>query len=220
MSVEVLPALWLSLRIAFLATLIALALAMPLAACSARLRFRGRGLLDALLILPLALPPTVVGYAMLVLLGRRGWIGHWLDVWLGYTLIFRFEAAVLAAAVVAFPLIYLPTKSAMASVSREMLDAARVYGATRWQLFWRVLVPLSRRGILAGTVLGFARALGEFGATMMIYGWSPSRITLPILIYQATFERNENEATVAVALLIAASLIVVVVYNKLLTRDE
>lgn len=222
MDEPLLPAFSLSLRIASLATLIAVVVALPLAAVSARRRFRGRSMLDALLMLPLVLPPTVLGYLLLVLLGRRGWLGQWLHAWFDYTLVFRVEAAVLAATVVAFPLIYLPAKSGMSAISREMLDTAHIYGASRWQVFWHVLVPLARKGILAGTVLGFARALGEFGATLMVLGWQPGRTTLPILVYAAAFEPGGqlSDAAVPVATLCVVSLVVVVAYNAMLQRDE
>jgi molybdate transport system permease protein len=212
------PAIGLSLRVASLATLAALALALPLAALTARRRFVGRSFLDALLLLPLVLPPTVVGYLLLVLLGREGWVGAWLaraDV----SVLFTMTGAVLAATVVAFPLLYLPAKSGMADVSQEMLDAARIHGASRLQLFWHVLLPMARRNIAAGAVLAFARALGEFGATIMVLGWRPGKTTLPIEIYSAYIDGRLRDAWAPVAILIVTSSVIAMLYHRLLRED-
>jgi molybdate transport system permease protein len=212
-------ALWLSLRVASMSTLLALVVALPLAALTARRRFAGRALLDALLLVPLVLPPTVVGYLLLVTFGRRGPVGGLLArVWDG-SLIFSVEGAVLAAAIVAFPLIYLPTKSGMAAIAQEMLDNARISGASRGQLFRHVLVPMAIKSIGAGTVLGFARALGEFGATLMVLGWQPGKTTLPILIYSAYTDGRLADAWLPVSLLTTTSLGIVALYHRLL-RDE
>jgi molybdate transport system permease protein len=207
--------LWLSARVAVFATVLALALAVPLAALTARRRFAGRSLLDALLLLPLVLPPTVVGYVLLVLLGRRGPLGSLLAKVYDGSIIFSIEGAILAATVVAFPLIYLPTKSGMAAVGQEMLDAAHIEGATRLQMFFRVLIPLSAKHIAAGGVLGFARALGEFGATLMVLGWRPGKTTLPIQVYAAYVDGRLSDAWLPVGLLTAASVAIVLVYHRL-----
>lgn len=209
-------ALWLSLRIATCATLLALVLAVPLAAMTARRRFAGRSLLDAALLLPLVLPPTVVGYVLLIVLGRRGVIGSAFEHAFGSSIIFSVTAAVIAAAIIAFPLIYLPVKSGMASVSDELLDAARSEGASRFQLFFRVLVPLARKHIAAGAVLAFARAIGEFGATLMVFGWRPGKTTLPIQVYAAWQNGTLDDAWPPVGLLTGASVVIVLVYHRLL----
>jgi molybdate transport system permease protein len=206
--------LFLSLRIALAATALVALVAVPLAFVLSRHAFRGKSVLEALLTLPLVLPPTVVGYLLIMTFGARGWAGAWLERWFGYSLVFRFEGAVLASAVVAFPLLYMPAKSAFASVEREFEDTARVMGASSLQLFWYVSLPMARRGILSGIILAFARALGEFGATVMVFGWQPRRITLPISIY-ADYEQGQlAHAAGAVIALTALSLALIASYNR------
>ncbi len=132
----------------------------------------------------LVLPPVVTGYGLLLLLGRNGWIGRWLDQWLGIQVVFTWYAAMLAAAIMAFPLMVRTIRVSMASVDRRLEQAARVHGASGWRTFFRVTLPLSQRGIIAGALLAFARSLGEFGATIMIAGNLPGETqTIPLYIY-------------------------------------
>ncbi len=204
----------LSLSIASVATLVTCILGVPLAFLMARFRFFGKSALEALIMIPLVLPPTVVGYAILMTLGRRGMLGAWLADHLNYTIIFHFEGAVLAAAIVALPMLYMPAKAAFQDVDRELEDVSRLFGATRLQMFWHVSLPLARRGILSGLVLAFARALGEFGATVMVFGWQPNHLTLPISIY-ADYERDDlATATPAVIALLLLSLALILAYNR------
>lgn len=211
---DLLPPFWLSLRVALLATLAAVAVAVPLAYAHSRRRYRGMSIVEGLIILPMVLPPTVVGYLIIVVLGARGWPGRWLYDWFNYSILFRFEGAVLAAAVVAIPLIYLPTRGAFASVEREMEDIARINGAGRLQLFWYVCLPMAMRGLVSGVMLGFARALGEFGATAMVFGMQDRHATLPINIYLEYEQGQMHRAWPAVVLLIAISTAVAVFYNR------
>jgi molybdate transport system permease protein len=204
----------LSLRIALAATALTAAVAVPLAFVLARRRFAGRSILEALLTLPLVLPPTVVGYVLVMTFGSRGWAGGWLHRWTGYSLLFRFEGAVLAAAVVAFPLLYLPAKAAFGSVPREFEETARLLGANTAQVFWHVSLPMARRGIFSGIILAFARALGEFGATIMVFGWQQDRLTLPISIYLNYYDDELAHAAGAVVALTAISLAVIALYNR------
>ena len=171
---------------------------------------------------PLVLPPTVVGYALIVLMGRRGWIGTLLAKFFsGYTVLFRPEGAILAAWLVAMPLLYLPAKAAFASVDRDLQDVAKLLGAGRWRTFWQISLPLARRPVAAGLLLAFARALGEFGATIMVLGDLPGRRTLPIVIFDATNGEDYGQAFPAVLALCAVSLAVVLIYNRLpLSRQE
>src|SRR5690606_25700604 len=141
----------------------------------ARTRFPGRDLLDTLLTLPLVMPPTVLGYYLLVLLGRRSWLGGWLHETFGINLIFSWQGAVIAAAIVAFPLVFKPARAAFEGVDLQFEHAARVLGLSGLAVFWRVTLPLAWRGILAGVLLAFARALGEFGATLMVAGSIPGK---------------------------------------------
>jgi molybdate transport system permease protein len=206
--------LFLSLRIALAATALTALLAIPLAFFFSRRTFRGKSTLEALLTLPLVLPPTVVGYLLIMTFGARGWIGTWFHEWLGYSLVFRFEGAVLASAVVAFPLLYMPAKAAFASVEREFEDNARVLGATALQLFWHVSLPMARRGIFSGIILAFARALGEFGATVMVFGWQPHKVTLSMMVYSEYEQGNPARAAGAVIALTALSLALIAAYNR------
>jgi molybdate transport system permease protein len=207
--------LLLSLEIATCATALTALVAIPMAFWMARRRFAGRTVLEALITVPLVLPPTVVGYLIIVTLGARGWIGRWLKDSFDYTIMFRFEGAVLAAAAVALPLLYIPAKAAFASVDREMEDTATLLGANRLQLFWHVSLPLARRGIVSGLILGFARALGEFGATVMVFGMkSEEKTTLPILVYMGYEGGDAAKATAAVIVLAGVSLGMIFLYNR------
>lgn len=205
--------LFLSLRIAGLATLLTSVLAIPLAYVMARRLFKGKSIAEALITMPLVLPPTVVGYLLIMGLGARGWIGQWLDRAFGYSIVFRIEGAVLAAAVVALPMLYLPAKAAFASVDRELEEIALLMGANRLQIFWHVSLPLARRGIASGLMLAFARALGEFGATVMVFGFQPRQMTLPISIYSDYEQGNIAHATAAAIALAALSLGMMLIYN-------
>ncbi|MGA2233366.1 MAG: molybdate ABC transporter permease subunit [Tepidisphaeraceae bacterium] len=211
-----------SLGIALMAAVFAALFAIPVAYALARKRFWGKSFLEALLTVPLVLPPTVVGYGLIVLMGRRGVVGQFVSRWFGgYTVLFRPEGAVLAAFVVALPLLYLPAKAAFVGVERELEDVAKLLGAGRWRTFWQVSLPLARRQIAAGLLLAFARALGEFGATIMVLGDLAGRRTLPIVIFDATNGQDYQAALPAVAALGAVSLAVVLLYNRLpFSRQE
>src|SRR4051812_7304667 len=200
------PAFLLSLRIATAATVLTMAIGIPLAFTISRHRFRGRSNIEGIIMIALGLAPTLVGYFLIMMFGARGWVGMWLNRWFGYSIVFRFEGAVLAAAVVAMPLLYLPAKGAFAAVDREFLDIAKTFGASTLQLFWHVSLPMARRGILGGLLLVFARAIGEFGATVMVFGWQSHRIPLPILIYRQYEQGELSAATGAVIALTLASL--------------
>lgn len=206
--------LWLSLRVAGLATVVAALVAVPLAWWLPRGRRKGGRVVEALVLLPLVLPPTVVGYALVVLLGRHGPAG-----WAGFPLVFRLEGAVLAAATVALPLMYLPARAAFASIDDDLLATARLLGAGRLGTFWHVGLPLARHGLLAGVALSFARALGEFGATLMVFGWQPGRTTLPVAVY-AAFERGDLAAAAWPAGVLAGLALVLVLLQHRLGRDR
>jgi molybdate transport system permease protein len=211
--------LGLSLRIAGVATLLTALLATPLAYAMARRRFPGRSLVEGFILLPLVLPPTVVGYILIMALGSRGWITGLFGDGLEYSIVFRPEGAVIAALVVAMPMLYMPAKAAFGAVDRDLEDAARIEGAGRLQLFFQVSIPLARRGLVSGLLLAFARALGEFGATMMVLGWQPGNVTLPISIY-ADYELGQlSHATAAVVALSLISLSLVLAYNVTLSRS-
>jgi molybdate transport system permease protein len=188
-------ALALSLKVAGWATAITLVLGTAVGYMLARWRFPLRDLLDSLLTLPIVLPPTVLGYYLLVMLGRRGWLGAWLHDNLGINLIFTWQGAVIAASVVAFPLVFKPARAAFEAVDGQLEQAAQVLGLSGAKIFFRVTLPLAWRGILAGMLLAFARALGEFGATLMIAGSIPGHTqTLSIAVYEAVQAGQDDVA--------------------------
>ena len=187
--------LWLSLQVAAAATAVIVALGLPTAWALARLRFPGKGLVAGLLILPLVLPPTVLGYVLLLLLGRRTWLGGWLDQALGIVLVFHWSGAVLASAVAAFPLFLLPARGAFEAVDPALEDVARLLGRGELSVFRAVTLPLAWRGLAAGVVLAFARALGDFGATMMVAGNIPGLTqTASLAIYDAVQAGDSSRA--------------------------
>ena len=192
-------ALALSLKVAGWATAINLVLGTAAGFALARSRFVGRELLDAVLTLPMVLPPTVLGYYLLVLLGQRGWLGAWLhDSW-GINLIFTWQGAVIAATLVAFPLVLKSARAAFEGVDAQLEQAARVLGLGEWAVFFRVTLPMAWRGVLAGVLLAFARALGEFGATLMVAGSIPGRTqTLSVAIYEAVQAGQDSTANTLV----------------------
>jgi molybdate transport system permease protein len=209
MDSSVLVPLLLTLKVAAWATLLALALGVIAGFALARSRFPGRETIDAVLTLPMVLPPTVLGYYLLVLIGRRGPVGQWLDETFGITLIFTWQGAVIAAAIVAFPLVFKAARAAFESVDGNLEKAARSLGYDEIKVFARVTLPLAWPGILAGSMLAFARAMGEFGATLMVAGSLPGRTqTLSIAIYDAVAAGEDRTAHF---LVLVSSLICVIV---------
>ena len=210
------PALWLSLQVATWATLACLVLGTGVGFALARWRFPGRDLVDTLLTLPMVMPPTVLGYYLLVLLGRKGWLGGWLYDTFGIQLIFTLTGAVIAATVVAFPLVFKPARAAFEAVDPQMQDAARVLGISEAGVFWRATLPLAWRGILAGVLLGFARALGEFGATLMVAGSIPGKTqTLSIAVYEAVQAGQDDVANLLVLITSVVCVAVLLAVGKL-----
>jgi len=210
LAADVLVAMRLSLVCSLSAALISLLLGLPLAWVQARLIFPGRTLLRGLTLLPIVLPPVVGGVALLAAFGRRGLLGHWFDA-VGVRLPFTTPGAVLAETFVAMPFFVLTVEGALRSVDRRLEDAARTLGADAWRVFWSVTLPLVRPSLLAGAVLAWARALGEFGATITFAGNFPGRTqTLPLAIY--VLLESRPEAGLALSLvLVGVSLAVLVV---------
>jgi molybdate transport system permease protein len=218
-SAEIVSALALSLRVAVLATVVNALVGVPLAYLLARRRFAGRALLDLLVTLPLVLPPTVTGYYLIVLLGRRGWLGAPLYAATGWTIAFTWYAAVVAATVMALPLLVRTARAAIESVDRDLEKAAYTLGRSEWRTALEVTLPLARNGILAGLVLAFARALGEFGATLMLAGNIPGKTaTVPLAIYTAVQTGEQSTVLVLVAILTALSCVVLVAAGRLGAR--
>ena len=216
-SQEVLIPLMLTLKVATWATLLATSFGIATAFALARLRFPGREVLDAVMTLPMVMPPTVLGYYLLVLVGRRGIIGEWLYDNLGISLVFTWQGAVIAAAVVAFPLIYKAARAAFEGVERQYEQAARALGQSEFEVFIRVTLPLAWRGILAGAMLAFARALGEFGATLMVAGSLPGRTqTLSIAVYEAVQAGKDDVANYLVVVTSIVCISILLASGRLL----
>ena len=174
----------LSLKVSLVAVVLTLPLAYALAWLLARRRFAGRILLDAAVHLPLVLPPVVTGWVLLLLFGRTGVLGHWLEQTTGLVFVFRWTGATLAAAVMALPLMVRAMRLSIEAVDRRLVGAARTLGATPWRAFASITLPLSLPGVMAGAMLGFARSLGEFGATITFASNIPGETrTLPLAIY-------------------------------------
>jgi molybdate transport system permease protein len=212
-------ALALSVRVAVLATALNAVVGVPLAWALARRRFPGHGAVDLLVTLPLVLPPTVTGYYLIVLLGRRGWLGAPLYAATGWSIPFTWGAAVIAATVMALPLLVRTARAAIESVDPQLEKAAFTLGRPAWRTALEVTLPLARKGVVAGLVLAFARALGEFGATLMLAGNIPGRTqTVPLAIYTAVQTGEPGEARALVAALTALSCLVLVIAGRLGAR--
>ena len=219
MSPESLSALFLSVRVAAVATFLNALIGIPLAWVLARRRFWGRSFLDLAVTLPLVLPPTVTGYYLIVVLGRRGWLGAPLHALTGWTVAFTWYAAVIAATVMALPLLVRTARAAIEAVDRDLEKAAYTLGRSEWRTALEVTLPLARNGILAGLVLAFGRALGEFGATLMLAGNIPGRTTtVPLAIYTAVQTGETEEAVLLVAALTALSCVVLILAGRLGAR--
>lgn len=207
--------LLLSLKVAGWATALDIVLGVAAAFGLARWRSPARDVVDSLLTLPLVLPPTVLGYYLLVLLGRHGVLGAWLDT-LGIQLVFTWQGAVIASMVVAFPLILKSARAAFEGVDPQLERAARTLGLGEAAVFFRVTLPLAARGILAGALLAFARALGEFGATLILAGNLPGRTqTLSVAVYAAVQAGDDSTATVLVVVTSLTCVIVLLAAGRL-----
>jgi molybdate transport system permease protein len=214
---DVLVPLLLTLKVAGWATLGASFLGVVVAFILARVRFPGREVLDAMMTLPMVMPPTVLGYYLLVLLGRRGPVGAWLESTLGITLVFTWQGAAVAAGVVAFPLVYKAARAAFEGVERQFEQAARVLGKSELAVFAQVTLPLAWRGILAGAMLAFARAMGEFGATLMVAGSLPGKTqTLSIAVYEAVQAGRDDVANFLVVVTSVVCIVVLLASGRLL----
>ncbi|MGG4608598.1 molybdate ABC transporter permease subunit [Providencia sp. Me31A] len=177
-------AIYLSLKVSSVAVLLSLPLGVLVAWVLVRCNFPGKTLLDSIIHLPLVLPPVVVGYLLLISMGKRGFIGEWLYNWFGFSFTFSWRGAALASAVVAFPLMVRAIRLALEAVDRKLEQAARTLGATPLRVFFTITIPLSLPGIIVGTVLAFARSLGEFGATITFVSNIPGETqTIPLAMY-------------------------------------
>ncbi|MBI5519969.1 MAG: molybdate ABC transporter permease subunit [Desulfovibrio sp.] len=211
----------LTLKVALTATAGACAAGVAAGYVLSRRGLPGREVLDALCTLPLVLPPTVIGYYLLVVFGRRGVVGKWLEETFDMSLVFTWQGAALAASVVAFPLVCKAARTAFEGVDRHLENAARTLGAGEGRVFVRVSLPLAWRGIVAGTMLALARAMGEFGATLMLAGNLPGRTqTLSLAVYEATQAGKADEAAFLVVLTSLVCVALLLASGKLLNRGH
>jgi molybdate transport system permease protein len=212
--------IWDAFKLSFLivgvATLIVGAVGLAFSYLLAKFDFRGKELLDAVLTMPLVLPPTVTGYYLIVLLGRRGLIGGYIYDLTGWSFAFTWQGAVVAAVVVALPLMIKTSRASIESVNPDYETASYTLGKGKLETFLRITLPLARRGIFAGLVLSFARALGEFGATLMIAGNIPGKTqTMPLAIYEAVASGEDRRAQLLALILTAISVAAVYFTNKI-----
>ncbi|QTD42033.1 molybdate ABC transporter permease subunit [Sporosarcina sp. Te-1] len=196
--------LFLSLKVAAISTIIVFVAGVFVAHLFARRQFFGKSVIESFFLLPLVLPPTVVGFGLLLLFGKNGWLGKWLLEWFDVQIVFSWIGAVIASIVVSFPLMYQSAAAAFENVDHRLENAARTMGASNWRVFWTIAFPLAWPGLLAGLVLSFARGLGEFGATLMLAGYIPGKTdTIPMAIYFAVESGHMEKATFWVVIIVA-----------------
>ncbi|WP_294386600.1 molybdate ABC transporter permease subunit [uncultured Clostridium sp.] len=205
--------LWISLKTAFFATIITSIIGIFVSYKMANYKGRGRGLIDGIFTLPLILPPTVIGFFLLLLCGKNGFVGK---IFMNFNknIIFSWSATVIAATVVAFPMMYRTCRSAFEQIDKNMISAARTLGLSETKIFFKIAIPLAWPGIIGGLVLSFARALGEFGATLMIAGNIPGRTqTMPVAIFFAVESGDMNKAILWVLIIVAISFVMIFLLN-------
>ena len=204
--------LWISFKVAFFATLITFVLGIAAARLVISMK-RGKSLVDGLFSLPMVLPPTVVGFFLLMIFGKNSLIGGALAS-AGFSVLFTWQGAVIAAAAVSFPIMYRTCRGALEQVDRNIADAARTLGMSEGKIFFKIMIPMARPGIAAATILSFARALGEFGATMRLAGNMPGKTqTMSIAIYTAMQGGDREKAYIWVAIVMVISLVVILLMN-------
>ncbi len=209
----------LSLKVGGVAMLVTLPVAFALAWLLARVRFPGKVIVDAAIHLPLVVPPVVTGWMLLLAFGPNGPIGGWLQDWFGVTVLFRWTGAAIAAGVMALPLMVRAMRISIEAVDRRLENAARTLGAGRWRVFWTLTLPLSIPGVLAGAVLGFARSIGEFGATITFVSNVPGETqTLPLAIYSALQQPGADALVWRLSCVSVALSLVALIASELLTR--
>ena len=207
--------LYLTLKVSIVATFFSVFIGLGLAWLMARKEFVGKGFLDALVMQPLVIPPTVLGYYLLVLLGRSSPLGRFLEETLGITLVFTWKGAVIAAVVASLPLFVRPARASIEDVDKNLENAARLLGKNEWDVLKTITIPLAWRGIVDGSIMAFARATGEFGATLMVAGNIPGMTqTLSIAIYDAVQMGNTNLANLLVGIITLFSFSVIYFVNR------
>lgn len=205
----------LSLKVAIASVIIVTCFSIPIAGIMAKRKFLGKDVVESIITLPLVLPPSVIGFMLLVFFGKNGPLGKLLEQWFHTRIVFTLAGAVIAAAVVSLPLMYQSVKVAMESVDQNLEKAARTLGAGELKVFFTITLPLAWNGILAGLVLAFARSLGEFGATLMIAGNIPGKTqTMPLAIYFANEAGDTGQASILVIIMTVFSFLVIYGLNR------
>lgn len=220
-----LTSFWISIRVATMSTIIVMILSIIVSKWLYHRKKRWVKIVESFILLPIVLPPTVMGFILLIVFSPRGIIGQFFNNILHLPVVFTLTGAVIASVIVSFPLMYQHTIQGFNSIDKRMLDTARTMGASESKIFYRIVLPLSKRYILSGIVMSFARAIGEFGATLMVAGYIPNKTnTLPLEIYFLVVEGKENQAWLWVLVLVAFSIVVIMTinlmnYDKFRERD-
>ena len=213
-------AILLSLKVTVIAVFITFFIGTALAYIFHKNNFKSKNIIETLIVLPMSLPPTVVGYILLVLIGRRGLIGKYFYEWFGWNIIFSWKAACLVAVVVTVPLMYQNAKLGFDNVQKEIKEAAKVDGAESFQIFRYIIFPMASKGILAGILLSCIRAMGEFGATLIVAGNIPGQTqTIPLLIYFSIESGEIKKANILIIIIVIFSFILVMVINRLIEKE-
>ncbi len=219
LSPEALFSIKLSLKVSLLSTLLVFLIGLPTACLLAYREFRLKNLLDALITLPLVFPPVVTGYILLLVFGKRGVMGELLNKLFGFTVVFNWKGALLASFVAAFPIFVKGARASLEAVDRKLIEVSYTLGKGKIETFLKVVLPLAKRGIVASLVLSFARALGEFGATLMVAGNIPMRTnTIPLEIYSAISEGDTETANLLTLLTALFSVGVIYAVNRITAR--
>jgi len=213
-------AILLSLKVTLIAVFVTFFIGTALAYIFHKKNFKFKDIIETLIVLPMSLPPTVIGYILLVLIGRRGLIGKYFYEWFGWNIVFSWKAACLVAVVVTIPLMYQNAKLGFDNVQKEIKEAAKVDGAESFQIFRYIIFPMASKGILAGILLSCIRAMGEFGATLIVAGNIPGQTqTIPLLIYFSIENGEIKKANILIIIIVIFSFILVMVINRLIEKE-
>ena len=213
-------AILLSLKVTLIAVFVTFFIGTALAYIFHKKNFKFKDIIETLIVLPMSLPPTVIGYILLVLIGRRGLIGKYFYEWFGWNIVFSWKAACLVAVVVTVPLMYQNAKLGFDNVQKEIKEAAKVDGAESFQIFRYIIFPMASKGILAGILLSCIRAMGEFGATLIVAGNIPGQTqTIPLLIYFSIESGEIKKANILIIIIVIFSFILVMVINRLIEKE-
>ena len=213
-------AILLSLKVTVISVFVTFFIGTALAYVFHKNSFKFKNIIETLIVLPMSLPPTVIGYILLILIGRRGLIGKYFYEWFGWNIVFSWKAACLVAVVVTIPLMYQNAKLGFDNVQKEIKEAAKVDGAESFQIFRYIIFPMASKGILAGILLSCIRAMGEFGATLIVAGNIPGQTqTIPLLIYFSIESGEIKKANILIIIIVIFSFILVIIINRLIEKE-